>query len=196
MTELSHGKHYRSVHDNIQDAIYRADSRFAPSQWETALLCNDVSHWLGANLESALNAHLFPIITDYIHKQQCRCLSGKPFPCTLHAQRKDLPLSYATYKMGELLAIGLVFLTHLTLDKMATIVADDNFKCIFLNENNKIPIRFSLKFFWSPIDNKPALVQVTAWRRTGDKPLPEPILTQYTDIYAALWGDELKECII
>ena len=32
-----------------------ADSRFAPSQWETALLCNDVSHWLGASLESALN---------------------------------------------------------------------------------------------------------------------------------------------
>ena len=25
-----------------------------PSQWETALLCNDVSLWLGANLESAL----------------------------------------------------------------------------------------------------------------------------------------------
>ena len=32
----------------------RADSRFAPSQWEKALLCNDVSHWLGTNLESAL----------------------------------------------------------------------------------------------------------------------------------------------
>ena len=32
----------------------RADSRFVPSQWETALLCNDVSHWLGTNLESAL----------------------------------------------------------------------------------------------------------------------------------------------
>ena len=31
----------------------RADSRFAPSQWETALLCNDVSHWLGGSLESA-----------------------------------------------------------------------------------------------------------------------------------------------
>ena len=25
---------------------YRADSRFAPSQWKTVLLCNDVSHWL------------------------------------------------------------------------------------------------------------------------------------------------------
>ena len=32
----------------------RADSRFAPCQWETALLCNDVSHWLGACLESTL----------------------------------------------------------------------------------------------------------------------------------------------
>ena len=32
----------------------RADSRFAPSQWETSLHCNDVSHWLGASLESVL----------------------------------------------------------------------------------------------------------------------------------------------
>ena len=31
----------------------RADSRFAPCHWVTALLCNDVSHWLGANRESA-----------------------------------------------------------------------------------------------------------------------------------------------
>ena len=31
---------------------YRA--RFAPRQWETALLCNDASHWLGASLKSAL----------------------------------------------------------------------------------------------------------------------------------------------
>ena len=36
------------------DAKSRADSRFAPSQWETALLCNDVSHWLGTSLESPL----------------------------------------------------------------------------------------------------------------------------------------------
>ena len=36
------------------DVYSRDDSRFAPSQWETALLCNDVSHWLGASLESAL----------------------------------------------------------------------------------------------------------------------------------------------
>ena len=32
---------------------YRADSRLVPSQWET-LQNNALSHWLGANLESAL----------------------------------------------------------------------------------------------------------------------------------------------
>ena len=35
---------------------HRADSRFAPSQCEIALLCNDVSHWLGASLDSALKS--------------------------------------------------------------------------------------------------------------------------------------------
>ena len=35
-----------------------ADSRFAPSHWETSLLCNDVSHWPGASLESALTEYV------------------------------------------------------------------------------------------------------------------------------------------
>ena len=67
---------------------------------------------------------------------------------------------------------------------MAAILADDNLKYIFLNENDSIPVRISLKFVpRSLIDNKPALAQVMAWRRTGDKPLPEPMLTQSTDAY-------------
>ena len=67
---------------------------------------------------------------------------------------------------------------------MTAIVANDNFKCNFLNENDKIPIRISLKFILnSPIDNKPALVQVMDWRRTGDKLLPEPMLTHFADAY-------------
>ena len=32
----------------------RAGSRFAHSESETVLLCNDASNWLGANLKSAL----------------------------------------------------------------------------------------------------------------------------------------------
>ena len=77
---------------------------------------------------------------------------------------------------------AVMILTHLPLDKMAGMLAEDNFKCIFLNENDRMPIWISLKFIpRSPIDNKPALVQVMAWRRTGDKPLPELMLTQFTD---------------
>ena len=41
---------------------------------------------------------------------------------------------------------------------------------------------FRLKFHWSfvpkgLIDNIPGLVQIMAWRRTGDKPLSEPVIT-------------------
>ena len=54
---------------------------------------------------------------------------------------------------------------------------DAIFKCIFLNENIWISIRFSLKFVpEGPINNIPALVQIMAWRRPGDKPLSEPTL--------------------
>ena len=67
---------------------------------------------------------------------------------------------------------------------MADILADDIFKCIFLNENDRILIQISLKFVpRGPINNKPALVQVMAWCRTGAKPLSEPMKTQFTDAY-------------
>ena len=60
---------------------------------------------------------------------------------------------------------------------MAVILADDIFIWIFLNENDRIRIEISLKFVpRSPIDNKPALVQVMAWRRPCDKPLFEPMM--------------------
>ena len=54
--------------------------------------------------------------------------------------------------------------------------ADDIFKCIFVNENVWIPIKISPKFVPKGlINNIPALVQIMAWRRPGDKPLSEPM---------------------
>ena len=54
---------------------------------------------------------------------------------------------------------------------------DDNFKCIFLNENVQISIKISLKFVpRDPINNIPALVRIMAWRQLGDKPLSEPMM--------------------
>ena len=67
---------------------------------------------------------------------------------------------------------------------MAAILADDIFKCIFLNENYRIAIRISLKFVPKNLmDNNPALVQIMAWHQTDDKPLPEVMLAQFTDAY-------------
>ena len=52
--------------------------------------------------------------------------------------------------------------------------ADAIFTCIFINKNCCILIKFSLKYVRKdPVDNNPALVQIMAWRRSGDKPLSE-----------------------
>ena len=55
--------------------------------------------------------------------------------------------------------------------------ADDIFTCIFFNENFCILIKFLLKYVCKgPIENNLALVQIMAWRRSGDKPSSEPMM--------------------
>ena len=76
-------------------------------------------------------------------------------------------------------------MTHLHLDKMAAILADNNLRCIFLNEIGRTPIRISKFVARSPTDNTPALV--------GARPLPELMLTQFTGAYMQHYGeDEFK----
>ena len=54
---------------------------------------------------------------------------------------------------------------------------DDIFTYIFLNENVCTSLTISLKFVPKVrINNIPALVQIMAWRRPGDKPLSEPMM--------------------
>ena len=51
------------------------------------------------------------------------------------------------------------------------------FKCVFLNEDFWIQFQISLKFVPKvSTNNNPALFQIMAWHRTGDKPLSEPIM--------------------
>ena len=55
--------------------------------------------------------------------------------------------------------------------------ADDILKWIFLNENVWILLNISLKFVPKvQINNVPALDQIMAWCRPGDKPLSEPMM--------------------
>ena len=68
---------YRRLGSTLQKLLSagRADSRFVPSQWETLLKSNTVSHWLGTNLESALAGLSYlsmPPLVEYI----CRCSGG------------------------------------------------------------------------------------------------------------------------
>ena len=63
-------------------------------------------------------------------------------------------------------------------------LADNIFKCIFMKENYDFFISISLKFVhMGPIDNKSALIQVMARRRTGAETLPESMLAQFIDAY-------------
>ena len=65
-------------------------------------------------------------------------------------------------------------------DNMA-IILQTIFSNAFFHE---ILIPIALKYVpMGPINNKSALVQVMAWCCTGDKPLPQPMLTQFTDEY-------------
>ena len=57
-------------------------------------------------------------------------------------------------------------------------IADNIFKRFFLIENIWIPIKISLKYVpKGPINNIPALVQIMAWRHSGEKPLSESMLS-------------------
>ena len=70
-----------------------------------------------------------------------------------------------------------VILTHWGRDKNGRHLPDDIFKCIFVNKNVWISLKISLKFVPKGLtNNTPALVQIMAWRRPGDKPLSEPMM--------------------
>ena len=62
-------------------------------------------------------------------------------------------------------------------------------KCISLNEKFWIFIKISLKVVpMDPINNKSALIQIMAWRRSGDKPQCEPMMIYFTDAYMCDWA--------
>ena len=75
---------------------------------------------------------------------------------------------------------------------MAANFADNIFKIIFLNEKCCILIKISPKCVpKGSINNKPALVQIRACRRTGNRPLSEKFTDAY--IYASLSFNELNK---
>ena len=79
-----------------------------------------------------------------------------------------------TFQVSDAYVHHLSESTHLPLDKIAAILTGDIFSYLFVNENDRILIQVISE---ESTDNKPALVQVMAWRRPGDKPLPGLVTT-------------------
>ena len=87
-------------------------------------------------------------------------------------------VKYQYYNVPAGYRISITQLTRWVL----VLVTDNIFKCMFLNETVWIPIKISLKCVpKGPLNNIPALVQIMAWRRPGDKPLSEPMMVAFTD---------------
>ena len=88
-------------------------------------------------------------------------------------------------------SLAITQVTHLTLDKMATILADDIFKILFMMKM----IEFRFKFHWNLFPG----VQLIIWQHSGNGLAPkrrQAITWNNADpvhrrIYAALGGDEL-----
>ena len=76
---------------------------------------------------------------------------------------------------------------------------DDIFKCIFLNQNAWISLKISLKFVPKVrINHTQALVQIMAWRRSGDKPLSEPMMVSlltHICVTRPQWVNKWEICI-
>ena len=111
---------------------------------------------------------------------------GIPVPLRQHLYIETTPWSCVWYLMVDHLY------NTLRLRQNGRFLPDDIFKWILLNENVWIPVEISLKFApKGPVNKNPALVQIMAWNRPGDKPLSEPMIV-YRRIYASLSLNDLS----
>ena len=93
------------------------------------------------------------------------------FTCFSHATYVGM----CVFSLPRAMFIVCIFVPHLNTlrpRRNEQHFADYIFKRIFFNEKVWISIKMSL--YKGPINNIPALVQIMAWHRSGDKPLSEP----------------------
>ena len=92
--------------------------------------------------------------------------------------------SYTSVRVIDAMATSCIGLHTFRLRENGRHFEDDIFKCIFWNENMWILNNVSLKFIRKgPINNIPALVQIMAWRRSGDKPISELVVVSSNDTH-------------
>ena len=170
--------------------MYRAHSRFGPSQWEMVLLCNSVSHWLGTSLESALcvcwyvipdmNLRLAVPAWGMYHQctgGRCGCMRRK-------YSRGHSLLPKEKCSSGIVCVLGSLFsLTHLPLTEMAAIL-----QTIFSNTFSGMKmLELWLEFHWN---------LEMAWHQPEDKPLSEPMMVRLLTQTCITRPQWFKDCFI
>ena len=181
--------------DKLYLVSYNKQQTLAQGHWATRRKNIEIDYTYAAYLctwqVDAPYAHIHTLF--YVH-------TSTPLKCSVNISKIDNAPSnkpsktvnkralhveiYQSVKVWTTPMLQLIIKTHLPLDNVAAFLADEIFKRIFLNENFRILIIISLKFVSKgPIDNTSSLVQVMAWRRTGDKQLPEAMMIQFTDAY-------------
>ena len=95
--------------------------------------------------------------------------------CTMKSQMLyEHPILIITKINIDMSHPSMKMLTHLPLDKMASISLTIFSNAFSRLKKHRILVLISLKFVpKGPINNKSTLVKVMAWRRIGDKPLSE-----------------------
>ena len=163
----------------------------------------------------SFNAHfIYPIQAGYRYRPTIMCRIRHTLWFRRTNLPEDPPAEHRTYSISAMPFFVFVILCYLLHSVICITILysiihkpslthwgrgkmDAIFKCIFVNENVWIPFQISLKFV--PISNIPALVQIMAWSRPGDKPLSEPMmgsLTTHICVTRPQWVNKGMFCCI
>ena len=91
--------------------IFRSVCRFAPSQWETALLCNDVCHWLDVSPESALICIKYWTIHGNYTELFC-VMSTNTYQCSFNLLANWSSVQWNNCKVNIMYKMALILLQY------------------------------------------------------------------------------------
>ena len=124
------------------------------------------------------------------------------YPCHLHPDPSDFtkwPLLWQIAQTnadlstgGDTELNGMPFNT-LRLRQNCRNLSDNSFRCVFLSEDLWILLKISLKCvseIW--INNIPVLVQIMAWRQSGNKPVSKPMMVSLLMHICITWPQWIK----
>ena len=183
--------------------MIRPKKFFMVCYWFYFLSCYSTTHFEAASFNTFTNSHWFKIFTlEQVHPTHVQIKNTATFTkfshCawghwtidgwalkTCNSTADAMNLHFFGTTLSKCIFLYTPIQTgghqHIEAETNGRHFADAIFKCIFFNENVWILIQISLKFVpKGPINNIPALVQIMAWRRPGDKPLSEPMMVSLT----------------